>query len=92
MIQLIVDQEFGSLVVPGSHPHIILLLRLVKVSQTPVNQPQVSPVVVDHYVQRLDVTVHDSVLVRILKCLKNFVRVKHDVELIEVVIELFGLH
>jgi hypothetical protein len=60
MILLVLNQELGSLVVAACDAHIILLVRVVIVSESPVDESEVPLLMVDHNVQWLDVAVHDA--------------------------------
>ena len=66
IVLLVLDEELGALVVARCDTHIIFLLGLVEICEAPVDQAQVAVFVVDHDVERLDVTVHDTVQVRVL--------------------------
>ena len=48
-------QQFGTLKITRSYSHIIFLTRVVKLSQTPVDKPQLACWVVNHYIMRLKV-------------------------------------
>ena len=39
-LHLVVHQQLRPLEVPGGHPHIVLLARVVELGQSPVNQSQ----------------------------------------------------
>ena len=60
VIILVVDQKLGSLEVPGSNSHIVLLVRVVKLGEAPIDEPQLSVSVVDAHVVRFHVAVHDA--------------------------------
>jgi hypothetical protein len=48
---------------PRSHPHVVLPASVIELSQSPVNQPQLPLLVVDHHVVGLDVPMHDALAV-----------------------------
>ena len=47
---LIVYKELGSLEVATSDPDIVLLTRMIELGQAPVDQPQLSFLMVNHYI------------------------------------------
>ena len=57
---LIVYQELGALEVSGSHPDVVFLSWMVKLCQTPIDQPQLPVLVIDHDVVRLHVAMHNA--------------------------------
>lgn len=42
-VYLVVHQQLGSFEVAGRHPHVVLLPRVVKLRQAPVDEPQLQP-------------------------------------------------
>ena len=52
---------------------------MVELRQAPVDEPQLSVLVVDHHVVRLDVAVHDAEAVAIVEGLQELVQVEPDV-------------
>jgi len=75
VVELVFDDELRALEVARCHSHIVLLTVDEKVSKTPVDNSQLSFLVVHNYVQGLDISVHDSVHVREVKGFENFVDV-----------------
>mgnify|MGYP000893972152 CR=1 FL=1 len=92
MVKLIINQKLGTLVVPGSHTHVILLVREVVVGKAPIDESQVTLLMVNHDVQGLDVSVHDAVRVGVLERLQNFEGIKSNVHRVELVVELLRLN
>lgn len=66
IVLFVLDEELGALVIARCDTHIIFLLRLVEICEAPVDQAQVAIIVVNHNVERLHVTMHDAVKVRVL--------------------------
>lgn len=52
---------------------------MVELCQTPVNQPQLSLLVIDHNVVRLDISVHDAFGVAEIESLEQFKDVVPDI-------------
>jgi hypothetical protein len=65
--------------VPAGHSDIILLLGMVELGQTPINQPKLSLGRIDHDVVRLHVAMHDAIAVRIVQGAKQLVEIVADV-------------
>ena len=63
----------------------VLLIRNVKVSETPVDELQLAALVVNHDVARLDIPVHDAFGVRIVKSFEQLIHVEADVGVREAV-------
>jgi hypothetical protein len=78
VIKFVLDQEFRALVVARGNPDIILLTRLVIVRESPVNQSQVSFLMIDHYVKGLYISVHNSMRMAIVQSLKEVIEIKSD--------------
>jgi len=57
----VLDEEFWSFVVSAGDADVVLLLGLVEVGEAPVDDSEVALVVVNHDVERLYITMHDSV-------------------------------
>lgn len=87
VIGLEVNEELRSLEVSGGDSHIVLLLRVVKFSETPIDKSQSLVVVVDHDVVRLHISVHDSLRVAVVQSLKHFIDVKSDVVICEALVK-----
>jgi hypothetical protein len=52
---------------------------MVELGQTPVDEPQLSFLVVDHNVVRLDISMHDSLAVAEVECLEQLKDVISDI-------------
>ena len=68
VIHLIIHQQLWALEISARHSHIVLLARVVKLSQSPVYQPQPSVLMVNHHIVWLDVPVHDTHAVAVVQC------------------------
>ena len=83
-----VDEELGPLEVSRSDTHVVLLPRVVELSQTPIDQTKLAVGVVDHDIVRLDITVHNALRVAEVERLQNLEHVEADVEVVEALVEL----
>ena len=83
MVLFVLHEQLGSFVVPACDAHIIFLVWLVIVCKSPVDQSQVTSLVVDYYIQRLHITVHDAVRVGELQCFQDFVSIQTDINVIK---------
>ena len=81
-------EELRSLEIARGDANIVLLSRMVKLGQTPVDQSQLAVGVVDHDVMRFDVSMHDALRVAKIKRLQNLENVVPDVEVIECRVQL----
>ena len=91
VVQFVVGQQLGRLVVSRCHSHVVLLLRMVELGKTPIDEPQFFLDIVDDDIKRLDVSMHDSVGVRELEGLEHLKDVKSSLEVGESGEELLGL-
>ena len=64
---------------PGCDSDVVLLPRVVELCQAPVNEPELSVLVINHDVVGLDVSVHDAHAVAVVQGLQEFVEVVPDV-------------
>ena len=92
VVLLVLDEQLGAFVVAGGHTHVVVILGLVKVGQPPIDQSQVSVIVVDYDVERLHVAVHDAMHVRVLKSLEDHVGVQPDIHVIKATSQHFCLY
>ena len=83
VVFLVFYKKFRSLVIATCNPNIVFVFRLVEVCQSPIDQTQISLVVVNHNVQGLHISVHDSMDMRILQCFQHLVGVQSDVHVVE---------
>mmetsp|Transcript_87004 Transcript_87004/g.193546 ORF Transcript_87004/g.193546 Transcript_87004/m.193546 type:complete len:309 (+) Transcript_87004:276-1202(+) len=83
VVELVVHQKLGALVVARGDPHIVFFARMIELCQAPIDEPQLPVAVVDHHVLRLDVPVHDALRVAIVQCPEDLEDVKADVEVSE---------
>mmetsp|Transcript_2371 Transcript_2371/g.6553 ORF Transcript_2371/g.6553 Transcript_2371/m.6553 type:complete len:237 (+) Transcript_2371:263-973(+) len=79
VVLLQIDKEFRSLEVAGGDAHVVLASWVVEFGKSPVDQPQLTLLVVNHDVVRLDVSVHDTVRMAIIERLEEFEDVVSDV-------------
>lgn len=91
MVKFVFNKELGSFVVARSHAHIVLLVGQVVVGKTPVDETEVPLGMVDHNIERLHVSVHDAVGVRVLERLQDFKSVEPDIHGVELVVQLLRL-
>ena len=56
----VVDQEFRPLVVSGGNPHVVRFFWDKELCKTPIDNSELSLIVVDHDVMRFDVSVNDA--------------------------------
>merc|ERR1712187_902089 len=87
VICLEIDKEFWPLEVSARNSHIILLPRVVELCETPINEAQLAVCVVNHYVMRLDIAVHDALRVAVVKRLEDLIHVVPDIVVSETLIE-----
>jgi len=87
VIGLQIDKKFWSFEVSGSNSHIVLLARVVILRESPVDKSQLSVLMINHDIMRLNVSVHDSLGVRIVESSQNFEDVEPDVEVSETLVE-----
>ena len=91
MVFLVLDKQFGSLVIATRDTDIVLGIWLVEVSQAPVDHSEVTLIMVDHDIERFDVAVHDAVRVGVIERLEDLVDVDADVHVVEAADELLCL-
>lgn len=72
IVLLQINEKFGALEIPRRDSNIVLSSGMVKLRQPPINQPQLTLLVIDHHVVRLYVTVHHTIRVAIVKRLQKF--------------------
>ena len=79
VIGLQVDEKLRPLEVPTCHSDIVLLVWMVELRQTPIDQSQFFVVVVDHDIVWLDISVHDTFGVAIVESFQYFINVESNV-------------
>ena len=87
VVGLEVNKELGSLEVSGSDAHVVLLVRVVELGQTPINEAQLAVRVVNHDVVRLHVTVHNALRVAIVESFEDLKHVEANVEVVEALVK-----
>ena len=85
----IVQQQLWPFEVPARHSDIVLCVAVVELGESSVDESELSLVVVDHYVVRLDVSVDNSLAVAVIEGFQDFVHVKADIEVRQSWEELF---
>ena len=88
----VLDQEFRPFVVSAGYSHVVLLLRFVEVSESPVDDPEVAGLVVDDDVEGFNIAMHDSVGVGVVEGLEDLVDIQSDVHVVEAPHQLLGLN
>ena len=83
VVGLEIDKQLGTLEVARSDTDIVVMLRVVELGETPIDEAQSLVVVVDHNVVRLDVTVHDTLGVAVVESLEHFINIETDVVISE---------
>lgn len=83
IVMEVINKELWTLVVSTSHSHVVRLLGNVILGETPIDDPNVSLLVVDHDIMRLDVSMHDTHGVTEVKSLQNLVHVVPNIEVSE---------
>ena len=79
VVVLEVDEELGTFEVAAGNADIVLLLGMVELSKTPVNEAKRAARVVDHDVVRLDIAMHDALRVAVEKSLEELGNIEADV-------------
>jgi len=75
VVVLEVDEQFWALEVAGCDTNVVEGSRDVEFGETPVDEAQRTALVIDHDVVRLDITVHDTAGVAVVKGTKKLVDV-----------------
>mmetsp|Transcript_12226 Transcript_12226/g.22110 ORF Transcript_12226/g.22110 Transcript_12226/m.22110 type:complete len:371 (+) Transcript_12226:309-1421(+) len=71
IILLQIHQQLRPLEVPTRNTDVILPPRMVKLGQTPINQPQLPLLVIDHHIVRLDIPMHHPIGMTIIQSLEK---------------------
>lgn len=80
VVHLQVDQKLRSFEIAGSNSDIVLLARVIKLSETPVDQPELAAGVINHDVVGLHIAVHDAFAVAEIEGFEHFKDVVANVE------------
>lgn len=83
VVFLVFNKEFWSLVIATCNSHVVLILWLVEIGKTPIDQAQVSVIMVNDDIERFYISMHNSMDVRVLQSFQYFVGVHPDVHIIE---------
>ena len=75
VIHLVIHQEFWPFEVSAGNAHIVLLARVVELSQPPVNQPEPPVLMVYHHIVRLHVPMHDAHAVAVVQSPQQLIEV-----------------
>lgn len=81
VVLLEVDQQLGSLEVARCDAHVVLSPRVIELSQAPVDQPELSILVIYHHIVRLHISVHDAVGVGVVESLEQLENIISDVKI-----------
>ena len=87
VVGLHINEELGALEVAASYAHIVLLARMVELSQAPVDKAELAVGVVNHDIVRFYIAVHDALAVAVVERFQDFKHIKADVEVIEALIK-----
>lgn len=82
-----VNKKLGTLEVAGSYAHVVLLTWVVELSKTPINEAELAVSVVNHDVMRLDIAVHDSLRMAVIKGLQDFEHVITNIKVVEALVK-----
>ena len=84
-----VDQQLRTLEVPTGDADVVFGVGMVEFGKTPVNQPELALLVVDHDVVRLDISVHDAPRVAEVEGLEEFGNVEAHIKVVKLGVEGF---
>jgi hypothetical protein len=91
VVLAVFHKEFRAFVISASDTYVILSVRLVKVSQSPVDNTEVSLLMVNNNIQGLDIAMHDPVAMSIVKGFQDFINIESDVQVVKSTRDLLGL-
>lgn len=74
-----VHQQLRTLEITTRDPNIVLLLRMIELRQSPIDDPEDPPLVIDHHIVRLHIPMHDPVRMTVLQTLQELVHVVTDI-------------
>ena len=72
-----INQQFGTLKIPGGDTNVVFLTQVVKFSETPIDETELAVLVIDHNVMWLDISMHNALGVRVVESLENLVESLH---------------
>ena len=87
MISLMIDEQLRSFEITRGDPHIILLIRMVELSETPINESDLALSVVDHNIMRFHISVDYPLRMTEIQSSEDFIHVKSDIEVCQLLIE-----
>ena len=82
-----VNKKLGTLEIAGSYAHVVLLTWVVELSEAPINEAELAVSVVNHDVMRLDIAVHDSLRMAVIKGLQDFEHVITNIKVVEALVK-----
>jgi len=91
VVLAVFHQELRAFVISASDTYVILSVRLVKVSQSPVDNTEVSLLMVNNNIQGLDIAMHDSVAMGVVEGFQDFINIESDVQVVKSTRNLLGL-
>lgn len=91
VVLAVFHQEFRAFVISASDTYVILSVRLVKIGQSPVDNTEVSLLMVNNNIQGLDIAMHDSVAMSVVEGFQDFINVESDVQVVKRTRDLLGL-
>lgn len=56
LMHLVINKQLRTFEIAGSNAHIILLTRMVELGKTPINETELTFLVVNHYIVRFDIS------------------------------------
>ena len=87
VVSLQVDQKLWALEVPGGDSHVVLLLGMIKFSETPIDKSKPLVVMVDHDVVWLHISMHDTLGVAVVESLEDLVDIESNIVVSERLVE-----
>jgi hypothetical protein len=87
IVSLQVNKELWPFEIPASYSNIVLLTRVIELSESPINKTQLAVLVVDHDVVGLNITMSNALLVAVVESSEDLKDIVSDVEVSEALIE-----
>ena len=87
VVCLMINQQLWSFEVARGHSHIILLIGMVELSETPVDQPHLPLRMIYHNIMGLHVSVNYALRVAEIQRLQNFVHIESDIKVSELFVK-----